>query len=146
MVDTTEKHLRAHFTDEKILEDSRILKENLHNKLWRKGNTQVVKWYKLICELCLNHGVGMVVLNRIDEDKTPCYNRAKSEICLNSVSVISLLHELAHHYGTLDEATAFDYSERVFFTAMPKARSRLIKDERGYWVKKPTAEQGSATK
>jgi len=58
-------------------------------------------------------------------------------INLNKFSVISLLHEFGHCIGLTHggKSNCWEYSEKVFFGAYPKAKEYLTKGKEWYWRK-----------
>ena len=129
--------------------DIAIVKQHLKTKLWRgeaqgvKPAEQMAKWNALVADLCQLHSVEPAKLEVENGDFSPSYNVMTKTIKLNKFSVISLLHELAHHYGSNNEIVPQIYSEGVFKAAYKPARN-LVRDERGFLVKPTDSATSSA--
>lgn len=115
----------------KYKKDIEEVKRFIHTKPWRKKEFQKEKWNDFLYRLSKLHKVKKPTLSVTKFCSCPEY--IKNKIILNKYSIISLLHEFGHHIG-LDECQK--YSENVFLTAYPIAKSYLKRDSRGYLVKK----------
>lgn len=121
-----------------LAQDINIVKLHLKNKLWRTTTPkelQHIKWQALISELCDLHKVDKPAFI-IEPETHPHYNVLTKTIVSNKYSVITMLHELAHHIWGSSERTAQFYSETTFLTAYKPAQKKLVRDKRGFLVKK----------
>jgi len=109
--------------------DIQLVKEAIHP--WRSTDDQYDKWVSLVRNLCELHNVPEASLIVVPGIGYPRYSTNK--IVLDKYSIISLLHELGHHFG-YSERKCVEYSEYVFLTAYPK--TKLIRDSRNYLVRR----------
>ena len=116
--------------------DVEIVKTAITTKLYRDAPERHGKWERLLGGLCNLHGIAPKVLV-IKQGRQ--YSEFNGKIILNKYSIISLLHEFGHAIGLKHQGTinCWNYSEYVYFTANPKAKERLVKNEKRIWVKKP---------
>ena len=114
--------------------DIKICKEAIHTKLWRKDKDQLAKWRKFLLNLSELHKIKTpkLFIKNIEYPETD-----GGIINLNRFSVISLLHEFGHCIGLTHKGkvNCWNYSEKVFFGAYPKAKTYLKRDKGGYWRK-----------
>ena len=125
-------------TTQNYEKDVEVLKKHLKTKLWRSVPEQQNKWIALITDLCQLHSKALPSGLTIDPQGRPYYDNLTHRIILNKYSVISLLHELAHHFWGHNETLAVNYSETVFLTAYKPAQKNLVRDKRGWLVKRDT--------
>ena len=119
--------------------DIAIAKEASRLHLWRDLENQHRNFSTFILNLCNSHGCAAPSLD-VDPGTTPQYlheDGSLGHIVLDRYSVVSMLHELGHHF-LYDEATCVTYSEWVFANAFPVSFSRLERDARGYLCKPGT--------
>ena len=105
---------------------------------WRQDEYQYIKWITYLNRLCNHHKKPR--LNLVIHKKViiPNYSPSIKTIFLTKYSIIGLLHEFGHHLDKI-EPQCKKYSEHIFLTANPKAKNYLVKDERGYLIKKQEA-------
>lgn len=116
--------------------DIELVKNYIDNyAMYKRDCFQFCKWNALLLDLCKLHKVEDCTLIIDPNIGCPCYLPEERLIKLNKCSMISLLHEFAHHIK-LGEEEAIQYSEGVFLSAYPKAKKYLIRNEKGYLVKK----------
>jgi hypothetical protein len=119
--------------------DIAIMKAASKLHLWRDTENQHRNFSTIISKLCAIRNAAIPTLD-IDPATSPVYMVDAADnghIILDKYSVISLLHELAHHFGG-SEADCVTYSEWVFAHAFPVAFSRLERDARGFLCKPGT--------
>jgi len=103
--------------------------------MWRPLPEQHQKWQNLLNELTKAYNIGEIKLLVNAKCEYPQGDPFTRAIILDKYSMISFLHEFGHFIG-IDHPATFDWSEETFYKAMPSARKRLVRDEKGYLVKK----------
>lgn len=122
--------------------DIAVAKEMSRLHLWRDIENQHANFTRFIVGLCAIRDVPAPTLDVDPACPAPHYVEEVGEnrighIYLDKYSVISMLHELGHHFGG-DESECKLYSEWVFAHAFPVSFSRLERDARGFLCKPGT--------
>ena len=114
--------------------DIAIAKEASRLHLWRDLENQHRNFSTFIANLCQSHGCAAPSLDVDPACPIPHYAVSivgdTGHIMLDKYSVISMLHELGHHFDYA-ESECVIYSEWVFANAFPVSFSRLERDARG---------------
>lgn len=123
----------------KYNKDIAIAKEASRLHLWRDTENQHANFTRFIVGLCASRDIPAPTLDVDPTCPMPHYHNdgVAGHIFLNKYSVISMLHELGHHFG-YDESECKLYSEWVFAHAFPVSFSRLERATNGYLVKAGT--------
>jgi len=118
--------------------DIELTKEFIGTSPWKTNPGRYPNWCIYLGKLCRLHKTKRLNLVVDKSITTPCYQKIMRVVYLQKFSLISLLHEFAHHIGK-NEQQCKKYSEHIFLTANPKAKNYLVRDERGYLIKKQEA-------